>query len=145
MKKAILDKDLSSLMNNYSLQTTLALVPNFLFVLTVTSYFAIYYSLFNYIGDAKAIETSTSLINGLLGNLFIFMVLAFFSFFTGLISFIYYIFHVVKNPNLYEQDQRLFWIIGVIFGMGFGTLIYWWTQIKKKDPKPLIDVYSEEL
>ncbi len=139
-----MDNDLSSLMNNYSLQTTLALVPNLLFVLSFTSYCAIYYSLFNYIGEAKALETSTGLINGLLGNLFIFMILAFFSFFTGLISFIYYVFHVVKNPNLTEQDNRLLWIIGVVFGMGFGTLIYWWTQIKNKDPKPIIDLYSSE-
>ncbi|WP_395091164.1 hypothetical protein ACF3NR_08885 [Vaginella massiliensis] len=144
MKKIILDKDLSALMNNYRLQTALALVPNLLFILTVISYFAIYYSLFNYIGEKKAIETSTSLINSLLGNLFIFMILAFFSFFTGVISFIYYIFHVVKNPQLHQQDQRLLWIVGVVFGMGLGTLIYWWAQIKKKNPRPMIDLFAEE-
>ncbi len=138
MKKILDDSDLSSLMNNYRLQTTLALVPNLFFILTITSYLAIYYSLFSYIGDSKG------LVYGLLGNLFIFIVLAFFSFFTGLISFIYYIFHVVKNPNLQQHDNRLLWIIGVVFGMGFGTLVYWWTQIKRKDPKPIIDLYTND-
>ena len=88
---------------------------------------------------------SKSLLSALLGNLIIFIFLVLMSFFTGVISFVYFIVHAVKNPNLIKSDDRLFWIIAIIFGNGLGIFVYWFSQIKRKDPRPIIDLYTDEI
>ena len=141
----ILDRDLTSLLNNSKLQTLLAILPLALFILAMLSYLVIFFSLFGTIDSQLDHEgTSKSMLASLLGNLVIFIFLVFIGFFVGVISFIYFIVHVVKNPNLMESDDRLLWILAIILGNGIGVFVYWIYQIKKKDPRPIIDLYDDE-
>jgi len=142
----ILDRDLTSLLNNTKLQAILATVPLAVFTLAMLSYFIIFFSLFGTLDAQIGHEgASKSMLTSLLGNLVIFIFLVFIGFFVGVISFIYYVVHAVKNPNLIESDDRLLWILAIILGNGIGVFIYWLYQIKKKDPKPIIDLYDEDL
>ncbi len=146
MKKILLDRDLTSLLNNQKLQAILAIVPLTIFILALLSYFGIFFSMFSSI-DAQLGHTgnSKSFFTAFLGNLIIFIFLVFTGFFTGVISFVYFIVHAVKNPNLIKSDDRLLWIISIIFGNGIGIFVYWYYQIKKQDPRPFIDLYDEDL
>ena len=142
----ILDRDLTSLLNNSKLQTVLAIIPLAIFILAMLSYFVIFFSLFGTIDSQLGHEgASKSMLVSLLGNLVIFIFLVFLGFFLGVISFIYYVVHAVKNPNLMESDDRLLWILAIILGNGIGVFVYWIYQIKKKDPRPIIDLYDEDL
>ena len=146
MKNLLIDRDLTSLLNNPKLQAILAIVPVTLFILGLLSYFGIFFSMFSTI-DAQLghMGNSNSLLSALLGNLIIFIFLVLMSFFTGVISFVYFIVHAVKNPNLIKSDDRLLWIIAIIFGNGLGIFVYWFSQIKRKDPRPIIDLYTDEI
>ena len=146
MKNLIVDRDLTSLLNNPKLQAILAIVPVTLFILGLLSYFGIFFSMFSTI-DAQLghMGNSKSLLSALFGNLIIFIFLVLMSFFTGVISFVYFIVHAVKNPNLIKSDDRLLWIIAIIFGNGLGIFVYWLSQIKRKDPRPIIDLYTDEI
>ncbi len=142
----ILDRDLASLLNNTKLQTILAIVPLAIFFLAMLSYFVIFFSLFGTLDAQIGQEgSSKSMLTSLLGNLIIFVFLVFLGFFTGVISFVYYVVHAVKNPNLIDSDDRLLWILAIILGNGLGVFIYWIYQIKKQDPRPMIDLYNEDL
>ena len=142
----ILDRDLTSLLNNPKLQTILAVVPLAIFLLAMLSYFVIFFSLFGTLDAQLGHDgTSKSMLTSLLGNLIIFIFLVFLGFFTGVISFIYYVVHAVKNPNLIESDDRLLWILAIILGNGIGVFVYWIYQIKRKDPRPIIDLYDDDL
>ncbi|MBS7333206.1 hypothetical protein [Faecalibacter bovis] len=142
----ILDRDLTSLLNNTKLQTILAIIPLAIFILAMLSYLVIFFSLFGTIDSQLGHEgTSKSMLVSLLGNLVIFIFLVFLGFFVGVISFIYFVVHAVKNPNLMESDDRLLWILAIILGNGIGVFVYWLYQIKKKDPRPIIDLYDEDL
>lgn len=142
----ILDRDLTSLLNNTKLQTILAILPIAIFTLAMLSYFIIFFSLFGAIDSQLSHEgASKSMLSSLLGNLIIFIFLVFIGFFVGIIAFVYYVVHAVKNPNLTESEDRLIWILAIILGNGIGIFIYWLVQIKSKDPKPLIDLYNEDL
>ncbi len=146
MKNLIVDRDLTSLLNNPKLQAILAIVPITLFILSLLSYFGIFFSMFSTL-DAQLghMGSSKSFLSALLGNLIIFIFLVLMSFFTGVISFVYFVVHAVKNPNLIRSDDRLIWIIAIIFGNGLGIFVYWLMQIKRKDPRPIIDLYTDEL
>ena len=146
MKNLLIDRDLTSLLNNPKLQAILAIVPVTLFILGLLSYLGIFFSMFSTI-DAQLghMGNSKSLLSALLGNLIIFIFLVLMSFFTGVISFVYFIVHAVKNPNLIKSDDRLLWIIAIIFGNGLGIFVYWFSQIKRKDPRPIIDLYTDEI
>jgi amino acid transporter len=142
----ILDRDLTSLLNNTKLQTILAILPIAIFTLAMLSYFIIFFSLFGTIDSQLNNEvTSKSMLSSLLGNLIIFIFLVFIGFFVGVISFVYYIIHAVKNPNLIDSEDRLLWILAIILGNGVGIFIYWIFQIRKKDPKPIIDFHTDYL
>ncbi len=139
----ILDRDLTSLLNNTKLQTILAILPIVIFCLAMLSYFIIFFSLFGTIDSQLNNEvTSKSMVSSLLGNLIIFIFLVFIGFFVGIISFVYYIVHVVKNPNLVDSEDRLLWILAIVLGNGPGIFIYWVFQIRRKDPKPTIDFHD---
>lgn len=146
MKNLLVDRDLTSLLNNPKLQAILAIVPITLFILSLLSYFGIFFSMFSTL-DAQLghMGSSKSFLSALLGNLIIFIFLVLMSFFTGVISFVYFVVHAVKNPNLIRSDDRLIWIIAIIFGNGLGIFVYWLMQIKRKDPRPIIDLYTDEL
>ena len=124
MKNLIVDRDLTSLLNNPKLQAILAIVPITLFILSLLSYFGIFFSMFSTL-DAQLghMGRSKSFLSALLGNLIIFIFLVLMSFFTGVISFVYFVVHAVKNPNLIRSDDRLIWIIAIIFGNGLGIFI----------------------
>ena len=142
----ILDRDLTSLLNNSKLQAILATIPLAIFILAMLSYLVIFFSLFGTIDSQLGHEgASKSMLVSLLGNLVIFIFLVFLGFFVGVISFIYYVVHAVKNPNLIDSDDRLLWILAIILGNGIGVFVYWIYQIKKKDPRPIIDLYDEDL
>lgn len=142
----ILDRDLTSLLNNSKLQAILATIPLAIFILAMLSYLVIFFSLFGTIDSQLGHEgASKSMLVSLLGNLVIFIFLVFLGFFVGVISFIYYVVHAVKNPNLIDSDDRLLWILAIILGNGIGVFLYWIYQIKKKDPRPIIDLYDEDL
>ena len=146
MKNLLVDRDLTSLLNNPKLQAILAIVPSTLTIRGLLSYFGIFFSMFSTL-DAQLghMGSSKSLLSALLGNLIIFIFLVLMSFFTGVISFVYFVVHAVKNPNLIKSDDRLIWIIAIIFGNGLGIFIYWLMQIKRKDPRPVIDLYTDEI
>ncbi len=146
MKNLLIDRDLTSLLNNSKLQAILAIVPITLFVLGLLSYFGIFFSMFSTL-DAQLghMSNSKSLLSALLGNLIIFIILVLMSFFTGVISFVYFIVHAVKNPYLIKSDDRLLWIIAIIFGNGVGIFVYWYFQIKRKKPRPFIDLYTDDI
>ncbi len=146
MKNLLIDRDLTSLLNNPKLQAILAIVPITLFVFGLLSYFGIFYSMFSTL-DAQLghMGNSKSLLSALLGNLIIFIFLVLMSFFTGVISFVYFIVHALKNPNLIKSDDRLVWITAIIFGNGIGIFIYWLVQIKRKKPRPVIDLYTDDI
>ena len=141
MKNLLVDRDLTSLLNNPKLQAILAIVPITLFILSLLSYFGIFFSMFSTL-DAQLghMGSSKSFLSALLGNLIIFIFLVLMSFFTGVISFVYFVVHAVKNPNLIRSDDRLIWIIAIIFGNGLGIFVYWLMQIKRKDHRPIIDL-----
>ena len=146
MKNLLVDRDLTSLLNNPKLQAILAIVPITLFILGLLSYFGIFFSMFSTLeAQLGHMGSSTSLLSALLGNLIIFIFLVLMSFFTGVISFVYFVVHAVKNPNLIKSDDRLIWIIAIIFGNGLGIFIYWLMQIKRKDPRPVIVLYTDEI
>ena len=74
MKNLLIDRDLTSLLNNPKLQAILAIVPVTLFILGLLSYFGIFFSMFSTI-DAQLghMGNSKSLLSALLGNLIIFI------------------------------------------------------------------------
>ena len=45
----------------------------------------------------------------------------------------FYIAHTIKNPALEEGNQRLMWVLVVIFGGFIGQLIYYHQQIRSTD------------
>ena len=74
MKNLLIDRDLTSLLNNPKLQATLAIVPITLFVLGLLSYFGIFYSMFSTLDVQLGHSgSSKSLLSALLGNLIIFI------------------------------------------------------------------------
>ncbi|GGE89700.1 Phospholipase_D-nuclease N-terminal [Chishuiella changwenlii] len=146
IKNLLIDRDLTSLLNNPKLQAILAIVPITLFVLGMLSYFGIFYSMFSTIDSQLGhVGSSKSLITAFLGNLFIFILLVLTSFFTGIISFVYFIVHALKNPQLIKTDERLIWIITIIFGNVLGIFAYWLTKIKRRKPRPIIDLYTDDI
>ena len=111
----ILDRDLTSLLNNPKLQTILAIIPLAIFLLAMLSYLIIFFSLFGTLDSQMNHDgASKSMLTSLLGNLIIFIFLVFLGFFVGVISFVYFIVHAVKNPNLIESEDRLLWILAII-------------------------------
>jgi len=57
----------------------------------------------------------------------------------SLFSFIYFIIHVIKNPNLEQNNMRLIWILIIVLVGGIGNLIYWIAEIESKKPRPIIN------
>ncbi|WP_313578945.1 PLDc N-terminal domain-containing protein [Chishuiella sp.] len=146
MKNLLIDRDLTSLINNKKLQAILAIVPIALFLLAILSYFGIFFSMFNTLDTQLGhIGNSKSLLTAFLGNLIIFIFLVLMSFFIGIVSFVFFIVHALKNPNLTKNDDRLLWILAIIFSNVFGIFFYWLIQIKRKNPRPIVDLFSNEV
>lgn len=124
------------MLNNRRLQGFLAIAPIALFILIFMTYFATIFSLFSSI---DAIDETNQAPIQLLTGLGIVFLLVFVMVILSLFSFIYFIIHVVKNPNLEQNNMRLIWILIILLVGGIGNLIYWIAEIESKKPRPIIN------
>lgn len=123
------------MLNNRGLQGFLAIAPIALLLLIFIAYFAAIFSLFSSIDVIE--ETNQPPVKFLTGLGVVFLLL-FVMVILSLFSFIYFIIHVVKNPNLEQNNMRLIWILIIVLVGGIGNLIYWIVEIESKKPRPLI-------
>lgn len=124
------------MLNNRMLQGFLAIAPIALLILIFASYFAAIFSLFSGI---DAIEETNQPPMKFLTGLGVVFLLLFVMVIVSLFSFIYFIIHVVKNPNLEQNNMRLIWILIILLVGGIGNLIYWIAEIESKKPRPIIN------
>ena len=68
----------------------------------------------------------------------VFFILFFLAMILSLFSLIYFVLHAAKNPNLAEGNMRLIWILIIVLISGIGNIVYWFVEIKSKNPKPII-------
>jgi hypothetical protein len=54
----------------------------------------------------------------------------------SLVSMILYIIHISKNPAI-PEDQRIFWILGMVFLNGIVNIVYFFVYITKEGELPL--------
>jgi|SRR5690554_4079709 len=123
------------MLNNRILQGFLAIAPIVLFILIFASYFAAIFSLFS---NIHAIEKTNQPPIKFLTGLGVVFLLLFVMVIVSLFSFIYFIIHVIKNPNLEQNNMRLIWILIIVLVGGIGNLIYWIAEIESKKPRPII-------
>ena len=123
------------MLNNRVLQGFLAIAPIALLILIFISYFAAIFSLFSSI---DAIEETNQPPMEFLTGLGVVFLLMFVMVIVSLFSFIYFIIHVTKNPNLEQNNMRLIWILIIVLVGGIGNLIYWIAEIESKKPRPII-------
>ncbi len=123
------------MLNNRALQGFLAMAPLALLIFIFIAYFAAIFSLLSTIDN---LEDSNQVPVKFLTGLGVAFVLLFVMVILSLFSFIYFIIHVVKNPNLEHNNMRLIWIIIIVLVGGIGNLIYWIAEIESKKPRPLI-------
>jgi len=53
-------------------------------------------------------------------------------------SLVFYVIHILKNPNLEQNNNRTIWILVLILINGIGNIIYWIAEIEFKKPRPII-------
>lgn len=123
------------LLNNKSLQTFLAIGPFILFMISMICYFAFFISMFM---NMENIENQTEPPLQIFLGMGVFFILFFVAMFLSLFSLIYFVLHAAKNPNLEEGSMRIVWVLIIIFMSGIGNIIYWFVEIKNKNPKPII-------
>lgn len=123
------------LLNNKSLQTFLAIGPLVLFILCFISYFAFFFSIFL---NMEQLENQTEPPMQMFIGLGVFFVIFFLAMFLSLFSLIYFVLHAAKNPNLTDGNMRLVWILIIVFISGIGNIVYWFAEIKSKNPRPII-------
>ncbi len=51
----------------------------------------------------------------------------------SIVSMIMYIIHISKNKAI-PEDQRIFWILGMVLANGITNIIYFFVYITKEDP-----------
>lgn len=56
--------------------------------------------------------------------------------------FILYLLHAMKNPRLKEGNDRLVWILVLLFANFIGAIIYWRMQIWQEKEKNFQDAYA---
>lgn len=59
-----------------------------------------------------------------------------------LLVLILYLLHAMKNPRLKEGNDRLVWILVLLFANFIGAVIYWWLQIWQDKEKNFQDAYT---
>lgn len=123
------------MLNNRTLQGFLAIAPMALFVLIFVVYFATFFSMFT---NIETLENSNNIPTGFLTGIGVVFVILFLTLIISLLSFIYFIVHVAKNPNLEQNNMRVVWILIIVLVGGLGNLIYWLAEIQTKKPKPII-------
>lgn len=125
------------LLNNKSLQTFLAIGPVISIIITLVGYFIFAFGTVIYeIVEEPESDPSLFLTVGML----FFFVLMILSFILSLANIVFFILHAIKNPNLERDNIRLIWILVIVFIMvfGLGSMIYWFSEIKSKNPRPVI-------
>lgn len=123
------------MLNNRTLQGFLAIAPAALFILIFVVYFTAVFSMFLNIGT---LENSNKIPTGFLASMGMVFVILFITFIVSLLSFIYFIIHAAKNPNLEQNNMRIVWILIIVLVSGIGNLTYWIAEIQTKKPKPVI-------
>lgn len=53
----------------------------------------------------------------------------------GIVSMIMYIVHISKNPAI-PEDQRILWILGIVFFNGIVNIVYFFLYITKEGDQP---------
>lgn len=53
----------------------------------------------------------------------------------GIISMIMFILHISKNKNV-PEDQRIYWIIGIVLANGITNILYFFIYIMREDEFP---------
>lgn len=123
------------LLNNKSLQTFLAIGPFILFILCFVSYFVFFFSIFI---NVDQFENSEKPPMEIFLGMGVFFVLFFLAMILSLLSLIFFVLHAAKNPLLEEANMRIVWILIIILLSGIGNIVYWFVEIKNKNPKPII-------
>lgn len=123
------------ILNNKSLQTFLAIGPFVLFILCFVSYFAFFFSMFM---NMEQLENQNEPPMEIFLGMGVFFILFFVAMILSLFSLIYFVLHAAKNPNLVEGNMRIVWILIIVLISGIGNVVYWFVEIKSKNPKPII-------
>lgn len=130
------------MLNNRTLQSFLALAPGISMILFMFGYF---FFIISFVGNIQEISSSEhldeppeDLIYGLNYYIGIIFFIVFLLIILSILAWIFYIIHIAKNPNLEENNQRVIWILVVVFGGGMGIFVYWLAEIVTKNPKPVI-------
>jgi len=68
----------------------------------------------------------------------VFVIVTILSCLVSLFSLIFYVIHVLKNPNLEQNNNRVAWVLVIVLINGIGSVIYWIAEIEFKKPRPVI-------
>lgn len=120
-----------NMLNNRPLQAFLAITPIILFILMFLAYFMFIFSVVAKGGDSES---------QIMAGLGIFILIAVITAIVSLLSFVYFLIHAAKNPNLDNNNSsmRVVWILVIVLVSGLGPLIYWIAEIESKKPRPVI-------
>ncbi len=123
------------MLNNKSLQTFLAIGPLVLFILCFVCYFAFFFSMFM---NIEQIENSNDPPMPFFAGMGVFLIVFFLTMILSFFSLIYFVLHAAKNPNLAEGNMRIVWILIIVLVSGIGNIVYWFVEIRGKNPRPVI-------
>src|SRR5690606_1530306 len=112
-------------------QGFLAITPIILFILIFVAYFMFIFSVV-----AKGGDSESQIMTGL----GMFILIAVLTAIISIMSFVYFLIHAAKNPNLDNNNSsmRVVWILIIVLVSGIGPLIYWIAEIESKKPRPVI-------
>lgn len=119
------------MLNNRTLQGFLAITPIILFILIFVAYFMFIFSIAAKGGKAES---------DILAGIGMFVLVAVITAIVSLFSFVYFLIHAAKNPNLENNNSsmRVVWILIIVLVSGLGPLIYWIAEIEAKKTRPVI-------
>jgi uncharacterized membrane protein len=119
------------MLNNRPLQGFLAITPIILFILFFVAYFMFIFSVAANGGNSES---------DIMAGIGMFILVAIITAIVSLLSFVYFLIHAAKNPNLENNNSsmRIVWILVIVLVSGLGPLIYWIAEIEAKKPRPVI-------
>lgn len=124
------------MLNSQKLQNFLGIVPLCVLIICLICYYVFFFQVISarLQGDNLS-EPGIETLSGI-GILAIFALI---STALSIFAIIYFVIHTAKNPNLNNSGSiRIFWILIILILSGFGTFLYWFAEIKFKNPKPII-------
>jgi len=119
------------MLNNKFLQRFLALSPLIFVFFAIISY--IFFIGISLVGAAHPPKPEFFYI-----GLGVFIITIILSSLISIFSLIFYLIHVLKNPNLEQNNNRIVWILVIVLVNGIGSIIYWIAEIEFKKPRPII-------